>query len=104
MSLNHSVQFHMRFVTEKHKELKESLITLISTLVGENIENKKQKSEVTLTKANDLKASISQQDAPHWLPSLIQGLQYFRSSSWNSNNLIDYLIKNRDVILNYKWV
>lgn len=94
----------MRFVTEKHQELIKTLDELVVALVGEKIEGKKNKGSEALTKANDLKASISKQDSPPWLPSLIQGLQYFQGNSWKQTHLIDHLIKNLDQIKNHRWV
>jgi hypothetical protein len=94
----------MRFVTEKHQELIKTLDELVVALVGENIEGKKNKGSLALTKANDLKASISKQDSPQWLPSLIQGLQYFQGTTWKQTHLIDHLIKNIIQIKNHKWV
>ncbi|WP_447555585.1 hypothetical protein [Vreelandella sp. EE22] len=104
MTSNASVQFHMRFVTEKHQELIKSLDELVNNLVGEKLESKKTKAKVSLQKANDLKASISQQDCPSWLPSLIQGLGNFVSGQWNQSHLISHLIKNIELIRGNKWV
>jgi len=104
LTTNESVQFHMRFVTEKHQELIKILDELVVSLVGENIENKKKIGQLSLIKANDLKASISQQDSPKWLPSLIAGLQYFQGNTWKQTNLIGHLINNINQIKKHKWV
>ncbi|WP_231613600.1 hypothetical protein [Pseudoalteromonas sp. SCQQ13] len=104
MTTNESVQFHMRFVTEKHQELIKTLDELVVALVGEKLEGKKNKGKEALTKANDLKASISKQDSPAWLPSLIQGLNHFQGNSWKQTHLIDHLIKNINQIKSHKWV
>jgi len=93
----------MRFVTEKHQELIKSLDDLVKHLVSENRESKKAKAILSLTKANDLKASISQQDSPSWLSTLIQGLQYFSNRTWNQQHLIDYIIRNIELIRVHKW-
>jgi len=45
----------MRFVTEKHQELIVILDELVIALVGENIENKKDKGKLALVKANNLR-------------------------------------------------
>ncbi|MDH0448135.1 MULTISPECIES: hypothetical protein [unclassified Shewanella] len=104
MTSNASVQFHMRFVKEKHKELIESLNELVNHLVGEKLEVKKSKADVALTKSNDLKASISQQDTPDWLPSLIDALQRFKSGSWNQTHLINHLITYQKKIKEHVWI
>jgi len=94
----------MRFVTEKHQELIASLDDLVTNLVGEKLESKKEKANFSLQKANDLKAAISQQDCPPWLPPLIQGLTYFFNGQWKQSNLITHLIKNIEIIRGNKWV
>ena len=104
MTSNESVQFHMRFVSEKHKELNNSLDELTKALVSENVKSKNSKAEISLTKATDLKASISQQDCPPWLPPLIQCLQYYKTGTWKSANVIGYLVENLIVIKQHKWV
>ncbi|MEC8966790.1 MAG: hypothetical protein VX894_15955 [Pseudomonadota bacterium] len=104
MSLNASVQFHMRFVKEKHKELVESLNDLVTHLVGEKIEQKKSKAEIALSKSNDLKASISQQDTPDWLPALTNALHHFKTGTWNQSHLINHLINNQKIIKEHVWV
>ncbi len=104
MTSNASIQFHMRFVIEKHQELIKSLDELVKNLVGEKLESKKAKANFSLQKANDLKASISQQDCPTWLPPLIQGLGYFVNGPWNQSDLIIHLIKNIEAIRGHKWI
>jgi hypothetical protein len=94
----------MRFVAEKHNELIASLNDLVNALVSENIEAKKSKANISLTKANDLKSSISQQDYPAWLPPLIQGLEYFSNNQWKAHDLIAHLIGNITQIKSHKWV
>lgn len=104
MTSNASVNFHMRFVTEKHQELIKSLDELVKYLVGEKVEAKKEKANFSFQKANDLKSSISQQDCPPWLPQLLQGLSYFASNQWKPTDLINHLIKNIEPIRSHKWV
>ncbi|MBD1390166.1 hypothetical protein IC617_12060 [Neiella sp. HB171785] len=103
MSTNESVQFHLRFVKEKHKELVSSLDDLVIALVGENVENKKSKAEIAFRKTKDLQASIAKTDAPPWLGSLSTGLNYFIGPTWNQNHMIDHLIKNIELIRNHVW-
>lgn len=104
MTSNARVQFHMRFVNEKHKELINSLNDLVDHLVGEKLEVKKLKAEIALTKSNDLKASISNQDTPKWLPPLISGLQNFKSGGWKLTHLINHLISNQKIIKEHIWI
>lgn len=94
----------MRFVTEKHQELIKSLNDLVAVLVGEKLESKMTIADFTLQKANDLKASISQQDCPPWLIPLIQGLTYFINIQWKPSNLITHLIENIETIRGHQWV
>jgi hypothetical protein len=94
----------MRFVTEKHQELVKALDELVKALVSENLNNKKSLAQTTLQKANELKSSVSTQDCPNWLPSLIQGLNYFIEGGWNQSNLIDHLIKNMASIKGHIWI
>lgn len=94
----------MRFVTEKHRELIQSLDVLVKALVSEDLEVKKSKAEIAFTKANDLKASISEQDCPSWLPPLIQSFQRFKAGSWKQANLMVHLIENQKNIKEHKWV
>lgn len=94
----------MRFVAEKHNELIKSLDDLVNVLVTEDIEAKKSTANVSLTKANELKSSISQQDCPAWLPPLIQGLQCFSNDTWRQTNLIAHLIRHIAQIKAHAWV
>lgn len=94
----------MRFVTEKHKQLIESLDNLVNTIAGEKLDAKKIKADDSLVKATDLKGSISAQDCPQWLPALITGLQHFKGGTWNQQHLISHLINNLNLIKNYKWI
>lgn len=103
MGLNASAQFHMRFVTEKHRELTESLDELVSALVGEKLETKKARANASLQKANDLKSSISRQDCPAWLTSLITGLGYFVGGNWQQVRLIEHLFVNIGLVRDHKW-
>lgn len=104
MTSNASAQFHMRFVTEKHNELIASLDQLTTSLVTENIENKKTKAGDTYKKTTDLKSSISNQDCPAWLDPLMQCLQNFISGPWKPAHVINHIITNIGTIRNYKWV
>ncbi len=104
MTSNDSVQFHQRFVTEKHNELISSLNLLVNVLVSENIEKKKTVSEATLKKALALKASMSKKDSPPWLVPLIKGLEALLDNKWQQADLMNSLIKNLEPIRNHKWV
>ncbi len=104
MTSDASVAFHIRFVTEKHNDLKVSLKQLVETLVGEKIDAKTSQAKDTLKRSNDLKASLSKQDYPAWLNPLIEGLNHFIGSRWKQKNLIEHLINNLDSINNHKWV
>lgn len=104
MTTNASVQFHIRFVNEKHKELTASLEQLVQILVSENLAQKMKVAEATLKRASDLKASISQQDRPAWLDQLVQNLSFFTKDKWKQPDIIKYLINNLSSINNHKWV
>lgn len=93
----------MRFVTEKHHELISSLDQLVKELVGENLDAKKKRASFSSQKAGDLKASISQQDCPSWLIQLAKALEYFNQGHWKQADLIAYLIKNIEIVREYKW-
>ena len=103
MTLNASVEFHMRFVTQKHNELKGSLKQLVNILVSENLEEKKTQAKKSLDMSNDLRAAISDQDCPSWLNSLIDALKQFIGGRSNQNGLITHLITNLSQINNHKW-
>lgn len=104
MTSNASVQFHMRFVKEKHRELIESLNELVTHLVSEKLELKKSKADVALSKSNDLKASISKQDTPDWLPYLIDALERFKSGAWQQHDLINHLFICLQKIKEHVWI
>ena len=104
LKANVSVQFHMRFVTEKHQELVQALDSLIKGLVSEDLNNKIALSKIALQKSTDLRSAVSKQDCPSWLPGLIDGLNHFLGGTWKQEHLIDHLI---NVIVNIKahsWV
>lgn len=104
MTTNASVQFHIRFVNEKHNELAASLDQFVNALVSENLEHKKKIAEATRSKASDLRASISQQDRPSWLDQLVSNLNLFIADKWKQPDIINYLINNVPSIKNHKWV
>ncbi|WP_321371957.1 hypothetical protein [uncultured Desulfuromusa sp.] len=104
MTSNASVQFHMRFVSEKHKELITSINRLVNELVDEDLNKKIDFATASLQKSNDLKASISAADCPQWLGKLIEYLGYFINKQWKAQNLVNALIPILDDIRHHQWV
>jgi len=94
----------MRFVTEKHQELIKALDNLVQSLVSEDLNSKKALAQIAFQKANDLKSAVSSQDCPSWLPSLIDGLNYFNTGEWAQGNLIDHIIRNITPIKGHAWI
>jgi hypothetical protein len=94
----------MRFITEKHQELIKSLDDLVANLVGDQLESKKIKGNLSLQKAKDLKSALSEHDAPSWLMPLIEVLGCFSSGQWRPPELIIHLIRNIEIIRGHKWV
>lgn len=102
MPPNESLNVFIRFITEKHRELTTSLDQLTHALVGENSANKVKHAEATLSKAQDLKSAMSQQDCPHWLPRLIQSLHLYTQNRTGQKDLLEYLFSNFNSIKQHK--
>jgi hypothetical protein len=104
MTSSESVAFFMRFITEKHKQVISSIDQLVDSLVSDTPEEKLNKAKSLLNKSKDLSSSISQQDCPTWLPSLIERLELFISGGHKATHLIKHLMTSNSEIKNFRWV
>ncbi|MCG7539214.1 hypothetical protein [Pseudoalteromonas sp. OF7H-1] len=107
MSQNESVNFFMRVVKERHKDLITNIDKLYISLVSENKEEKVTANEVALDSANTLSSFLSESDTPHWLIDLKSRLNWYVANHAKHNNgnkvLIDKLIELNHQIHNHKW-
>jgi hypothetical protein len=77
MEQNESVQFFLRSLNEKHNQFKSNFKIFFTSLVGENIEEKKKTAEIFYNSALELKNHISNKDTPSWLSESISAIQSF---------------------------
>jgi len=107
MSQNESVNFFMRVVNERHKDLITNIDKLYISLVSENKKEKVTANEVALGSLNTLSSFLSESDTPHWLTDLKGRLNWYvtNHSKRNDSNkvLIDKLIELNQQIHNHKW-
>lgn len=104
MSTTASADFFIRFVNEKHNELKQSLKNLVNNLVRENKESKKKLVEETLQRAINLRESMSKKDVPDWLTQLIYHLERTGGNQdSNFQNMMAFLLKSSNSIEEHRW-
>ena len=89
-----SAEIFIRFVSEKHTELKNSLSALVKHLIGENKAAKEKLIVDTLHKAENLQNAMAKNDVPSWLQQLIYHLSRANKPRDPKNeHLIDFLLK-----------
>ena len=64
MSSNESVEFFIRFVNERYKEVVSSTLELIKVMPSENRDAKKQKANVVFENSQDLLSALPENDKP----------------------------------------
>jgi hypothetical protein len=104
MSTYASADFFIRFVDEKHNDLKLSLKNLVNSLVRENKDSKQTNVASTLSKATLLKESMSKADVPDWLTQLIYHLNRAGGNQdSNFQDMVAFLLKNSNSIEEHRW-
>lgn len=104
MASDDGAKFYLRFVTQKHSDLTKSITGLVNALVSENLEVKKEKTKLSLKKAQDLKSAIADEDLPDWLTPLIEVLTKFFNGSNTQQALIGFIIRYEASIKSHVWV
>lgn len=103
MSSNESVEFFMRFVNERYKEVVSSTLELIKVMPSENRDAKKQKANVVFKNSQDLLSALPENDKPQWLKLLSQHAQHFANDATQPHVIMEFLVDNSSLIRGHEW-
>lgn len=98
-----TVQFVLRLVSQNHKKVIDACDSLLKTLAGENLDQKKAAAGGALRVAKDLQGVIANSDVPQWLSDLIHHLPIFIDGRWGTVDLLDFMIYKIPQIKNHQW-
>lgn len=106
MKSNESLKVFLRFVEEKHNEVKRDTGNLFTQLVNENKASKISACTKYLESAENLSRSLAETDKPKWLLQIIHWCQWYlkNKDSQNANNvLFEKLSPITNDIKNHEW-
>jgi hypothetical protein len=104
LSSDKNVQFYLKFVSEKQKQLKKSLEQLVLILVGENPEKKKDAANSTMTIVKDLKSILPESEVPAWLNSIFQGLDQYQKGTFQPFHLMQKIMFIKSDMDEHEWI
>jgi len=104
MAKDERMEFYVRLLREKHKDLVTASANLLVEMGRENREKKIAAAQVALNAARDLRIILSSNDVPQWLPDLINSAQTFIGGGWSSSDFLGNFIGIKRRIEQHKWV
>lgn len=103
MSTNDSLQFFLRLLKQKHNAVQIGINKFLGELVGNDPKAKKQAAETLIKTANELRAILSKNDIPQWLPSIIAHLSNYASGSSAPQDLVRGFLPLKAAIEEHVW-
>lgn len=106
MEHNESLKFFMRFVQEKHDEVKKTTENLFTVLVREDETLKVNACQGCLDSAENLSRSLASSDRPNWLQVIIEWCAWYPNNLGRGdapNILFGKLLPIKNQIINHKW-
>jgi hypothetical protein len=104
MTTNDSLELFLRLISERHAALISESQSLLLTLAGEDLSQKKLVAKSALQAATDLRAHLSNNDVPQWLNKIIDFLNPFINGSWSSSDLLKNFIHVKTLLDGHRWV
>lgn len=103
MNSNDSVNFVLRLLEERHRQLKVAVDGLVKVLANDDPAAKKNACKGALQAAADLTACMASKDIPHWLHNIHHALASYQSGNGHPYQMLEALIANKSELVNYKW-